>query len=197
MENTEILPDFQSTRESVASKIDIFFDKVSLNRLASACGISKNKGVSAKKLLLVLFTMPFLRTNIYRTTVCNTDCEFGKDVVYDFLWSHRFSWRRLLLMVAFKVNVRAKARIAARIDRLKAGNLGDCESLRDGVSELRVHYGPGYRVYFGKVGQAVVLLLCGGDKRTQDADIDKAVDYLADFKRRVEHEEPRPRKRQS
>lgn len=103
MENTENLPGFQATRDSVASKIDIFFDNVSLNKLASACGISKNKGVSAKKLLMVLFTMPFLGTNIYRTTVCNTDCEFGKDVVYDFLGSHRFSWRRLLLMVALKV----------------------------------------------------------------------------------------------
>ena len=79
-----------------------------------------------------------------------------------------------------------KARIAARVDRLKAGNLGDCKPLRDGVSELRVDYGPGYRVYFGVVGFQVILLLCGGDKRTQDADIDKAVDYLADFKRRVQ-----------
>jgi len=81
--------------------------------------------------------------------------------------------------------VRAKARIVARVARLKAGNLGDCKSLRDGVSELRIDYGPGYRVYFGVVGFQVILLLCGGDKRSQDADIDKAVDYLADFKRRV------------
>lgn len=93
-------------------------------------------------------------------------------------------------------DVRAKARIAVRMDRLKAGNFGDSKLLRDGVSELRVDYGPGYRVYFGMVGKAVVLLLCGGDKRSQEADIDKAVEYLADFKRRVEHEEPRPRKRQ-
>jgi putative addiction module killer protein len=93
-------------------------------------------------------------------------------------------------------DIRARARIAARVDRLKAGNFGDCKPLRDGVSELRVDYGPGYRVYFGMVGRTVVLLLCGGDKRTQDADIDKAVDFLADFKRRVEHEEPRPRKRE-
>ncbi|BAH73465.1 type II toxin-antitoxin system RelE/ParE family toxin [Solidesulfovibrio magneticus] len=82
-------------------------------------------------------------------------------------------------------DIRARARIAARIDRLKAGNLGDTKPLRDGVSELRVDYGPGYRVYFGVVGFQVILLLCGGDKRTQSADIDKAVDYLADFKRRV------------
>lgn len=81
--------------------------------------------------------------------------------------------------------MRAKARIVARVARLKAGNLGDCKSLRDGVSELRIDYGPGYRVYFGVVGFQVILLLCGGDKRSQDADIDKAVDYLADFKRRV------------
>lgn len=83
-------------------------------------------------------------------------------------------------------DVRAKARIVARINRLKAGNFGDCKPVRDGVSELRVDHGPGYRVYFGVVGSQVVLLLCGGDKRSQDADIDKAVDYLADFKRRVQ-----------
>ena len=83
-------------------------------------------------------------------------------------------------------DVRAKARIVARVARLKAGNLGDCKPLRDGVSELRIDYGPGYRVFFGVVGFQVILLLCGGDKRSQDADIDKAVDYLADFKRRVQ-----------
>lgn len=82
-------------------------------------------------------------------------------------------------------DVRAKARILARINRLVVGNFGDCKPLRGGVSELRVDYGPGYRVYYGMVGKRVVLLLCGGDKRTQEADIDKAVGYLADFKRRI------------
>ena len=82
-------------------------------------------------------------------------------------------------------DVRAKARIAVRITRLAAGNFGDCKPLRDGVSELRVDYGPGYRIYFSMVGTQVVLLLCAGDKRTQEADIDKAVAFLADFKRRM------------
>jgi putative addiction module killer protein len=98
--------------------------------------------------------------------------EGGREVITEWLDSLR--------------DVRAKARIVARIARLKAGNLGDSKPLRDGVSELRVDYGPGYRVYFGMVGFQVILLLCGGDKRTQDADIDKAVGYLADFKRRVQ-----------
>ena len=83
-------------------------------------------------------------------------------------------------------DVRAKARIVARVARLKAGNLGDCKPLRDGVSEFRVDYGPGYRVYFGIVGFQVILLLCGGDKRSQAVDIDKAVTYLADFKKRLQ-----------
>jgi putative addiction module killer protein len=78
-------------------------------------------------------------------------------------------------------DIRARARILARMDRLAVGNFGDC---KDGVSELRVDYGPGYRVYFGKVGKRIVLLLCGGDKQTQDADIERAVMYLKDFKRR-------------
>lgn len=83
-------------------------------------------------------------------------------------------------------DIRARARIAAQVDRLKAGNLGDCKPLLDGVSELRIDYGPGSRVYFGVVGFQGILRPCGGDKRSQDADIDKAVDYLADFKRRVQ-----------
>lgn len=78
----------------------------------------------------------------------------------------------------------AKARILARIERLEGGNFGDCEPCREGVSELRVHWGAGYRVYHARVGKAVILLLTGGDKRTQDADIGRAVNYLQDFKRR-------------
>ncbi|MBF0153355.1 MAG: type II toxin-antitoxin system RelE/ParE family toxin [Magnetococcales bacterium] len=80
---------------------------------------------------------------------------------------------------------RAKARINARILRLAVGNFGDCKSLRDGVFELRVNYGPGYRVYYGMVGKTVVVLLCCGDKGSQDADIIRAVTCLEDFKRRA------------
>jgi putative addiction module killer protein len=81
-------------------------------------------------------------------------------------------------------DLRARARILVRVDRLKAGNFGDCRALREGVSELRIDYGPGYRVYFGKIGRTVILLLCGGDKDRQAADIDRAVACLADFRRR-------------
>jgi putative addiction module killer protein len=73
---------------------------------------------------------------------------------------------------------RARARIAARIDRLALGNLGDVEPVGEGVSELRIHYGPGYRVYFVKRGGTLILLLCGGDKSTQAKDI-KAAKMLA------------------
>jgi len=82
-------------------------------------------------------------------------------------------------------DIRARARILARMDRLAVGNFGDCKAIRDGVSELRIDYGPGYRVYFGKVGKRIVLLLCGGDKRTQEADIERAVMDLQDYKRRA------------
>ena len=71
-------------------------------------------------------------------------------------------------------DVRARARILMRLDRLQAGNAGDVEPIGDGLSELRVHYGPGYRVYFLQQGPIVVVLLCGGDKSTQDKDIAKA-----------------------
>ncbi|WP_347268908.1 type II toxin-antitoxin system RelE/ParE family toxin [Paracoccus sp. (in: a-proteobacteria)] len=69
---------------------------------------------------------------------------------------------------------RAIARIAARLDRLAAGNPGDVEPVGEGVSELRINYGPGYRVYFIQRGPVLVILLCGGDKSTQSKDIRQA-----------------------
>lgn len=73
---------------------------------------------------------------------------------------------------------RAKARIAARIRRAEEDNLGDCASVGEGVSEMRIHYGPGYRVYFIQKGLELVILLAGGDKTTQSKDI-KAAQKLA------------------
>jgi putative addiction module killer protein len=81
-------------------------------------------------------------------------------------------------------DARAQAKIAVRIDRLAAGNFGDCKSLRQGLFELRIDWGPGYRVYYAMLGTVCVLLLCGGDKRKQSSDIDRAVEYLKDYKER-------------
>jgi len=81
-------------------------------------------------------------------------------------------------------DAKAEARIAARIARLAAGNFGDCKPLRDGVWELRIDWGPGYRVYYAMSGRMCVLLLCGGDKRKQSADISRAVEYWNDYQRR-------------
>jgi len=74
------------------------------------------------------------------------------------------------------------ARIAARIDRLALGNPGDVKPVGSGISELRIDYGPGYRVYFVQRGSAVVVILCGGDKRSQAADIKRAIKIAADWK---------------
>jgi putative addiction module killer protein len=82
-------------------------------------------------------------------------------------------------------DVRTTAKIMARIDRLAAGNFGDCKVLREGVSELRIDWGPGYRVYFAMIGRTCVLLLCGGDKRKQSSDIQRAIDLLKDYKQRT------------
>lgn len=81
-------------------------------------------------------------------------------------------------------DARAKAMILRRIDRVVTGNYGDCKPCRDGVSELRIDQGPGYRVYFFLHGSKMVVLLCGGDKRTQNADIKKAIAFKSDFLRR-------------
>jgi len=78
------------------------------------------------------------------------------------------------------------ARIAARLNRVALGNLGDVKSVCAGVSELRLPFGKGYRVYFGQDGDKIILLLCGGDKGSQDRDIREAKAYLQDY-RKIEH----------
>lgn len=77
---------------------------------------------------------------------------------------------------------RAVARVLARVARVRQGNPGDGMPVGEGVSELRVDYGPGYRVYLGQPGQTLVVLLCGGDKRTQARDIRLARQYWHEFK---------------
>ena len=76
----------------------------------------------------------------------------------------------------------AQARIRIRLRQVQAGNFGDCEPVGEGVIELRVHVGAGYRVYCGRHGKTVVLLLCGGDKGSQTADIKRAKELWADWK---------------
>lgn len=84
----------------------------------------------------------------------------------------------------------ARARIKTRIDRVSLGNFGDVEPVGEAVSELRIDWGPGYRVYFARVGKTILLLLCGGDKRTQRKDIENAKAYFQDYKRRTEKTRP-------
>ncbi|HEX5239192.1 MAG TPA: type II toxin-antitoxin system RelE/ParE family toxin [Sphingomicrobium sp.] len=76
-------------------------------------------------------------------------------------------------------DLRARARVLARIRRLSLGNFGDVKALRGGVSELRIDYGPGYRLYLARTGPRLVLLLSGGDKSRQQADIARARQLLA------------------
>lgn len=80
---------------------------------------------------------------------------------------------------------RAAVRVWSRVARLRLGNLGDRCRVGDGVWELRLHFGPGYRIYFGQAGMRVVLLLCGGDKSSQREDIDEAKSYWADYQEGV------------
>ena len=89
-------------------------------------------------------------------------------------------WRRKIR------DTKAGISVDRRVNRIELGNFGDHKPCRDGVWELRIDVGPGYRVYYAISGAEIVLLLCGGDKRTQDADIDRASENWLDWQRRIE-----------
>ena len=80
-------------------------------------------------------------------------------------------------------DVQARALIRKRLNRVRLGNLGDSKNLGEGVKEMRMDFGPGYRIYFGDDGAKLVILLCGGDKGSQVADIRQAKEYWADYAR--------------
>lgn len=82
------------------------------------------------------------------------------------------------------LEIHTRARILTRLDRLKLGNFGDCKSIGEGICELRLHFGPGFRLYYSKIGNRVVLLLCGGDKGSQSKDIILAKEYWKDYQAR-------------
>lgn len=84
-------------------------------------------------------------------------------------------------------DTRGRQKILARIDRLRLGNFGDHRSVGEGVTELKIHFGPGYRVYLGQEGNELVILLLGGDKSSQDEDIKKAHSYWKDYKKEKRH----------
>ncbi len=86
-------------------------------------------------------------------------------------------------------DLKAVVKIETRLDRLRQGNFGNCRSLGDGVSELKIDYGPGYRIYFAQAGAIVILLLCGGNKSTQIRDIRKAKEYWYDYQQHRNSEE--------
>ncbi len=81
-------------------------------------------------------------------------------------------------------DIKARAKIRVRLDRVSLGNLGDCHGVGEGVQELRIDYGPGYRVYCAQDGATIVLLLCGGDKSTQAKDIETAKRYWSQYRGR-------------
>ena len=80
-------------------------------------------------------------------------------------------------------DIKTQARIDNRLERLRVGNFGDCRTLSGGIFELRLHFGPGYRIYYGRLGNEIVVLLIGGDKSNQVRDIQKAQQYWEDYKR--------------
>jgi putative addiction module killer protein len=102
--------------------------------------------------------------------IINYETKSGKEVVPEWILNDLDEVTQVIVII--------------RIKRLKLGHFGDCKPLKqsDGLWELRIHYGPGYRIYFGKIGQEIVVLLVGGDKRSQERDITKAKRYWLDYK---------------
>ncbi|MEI6212371.1 MAG: type II toxin-antitoxin system RelE/ParE family toxin [bacterium] len=82
-------------------------------------------------------------------------------------------------------DTQARARIRVRLNRVRLGNFGDCKPVGEGVLELRMDFGPGYRAYLGQDGETLVILLCGGDKQTQPRDIAKAKEYWTSYRQRT------------
>lgn len=78
----------------------------------------------------------------------------------------------------------SSGRVLAYVDRMKAGNFGNSRSVGEGVSELKINFGPGYRVYYLRNGDSIVVLLCGGDKNSQQSDVSRAQRYAVDYRRR-------------
>lgn len=94
----------------------------------------------------------------------------------------RFPYREWVESIADK---KVRAVVLARVDRLAFGTFGDWKAVGEGVCELRVHLGAGFRVYFGREGVKVVILLCGGEKRSQDSNIKRAKEYWKDYETRT------------
>ena len=88
----------------------------------------------------------------------------------------------LMVWIRSLKNKQAQALILSRINRLRQGHWGDFKALSEGLYELRVHHGPGYRIYFAQEGNRLILLMSGGDKSTQARDIQKALTYLRDYR---------------
>ena len=103
-------------------------------------------------------------------TVYEYTDEQGRSPYAEWLWSPR--------------DAKARARIIMQVDRMELGLLGDSQPIGEGLSELRIHHGPGYRVYYGQTGKRVYLLLCGGDKSTQSKDIKRAKAYWREHQQR-------------
>lgn len=93
----------------------------------------------------------------------------------------KIPFRRFLGSIRDK---RSLSRVLTFLARIRAGNMGDSKPVGGGVLESRMHFGPGYRIYFGRYGESIILLLAGGTKKTQQRDIELAKDYFADYRRR-------------
>jgi putative addiction module killer protein len=102
-------------------------------------------------------------------------------ITYDIRVKHIRKTSDFIQWLKKLIDSNARFRIYKRIERLAEGNPGDIKPVGEGISEMRIDYGPGYRVYFKDTGKEIIVLLCGGDKRTQQTDIEKAKDIARNY----------------
>ncbi len=111
--------------------------------------------------------------------------SFKKDIIYYKKDNGEYLFKSWIDGLKDKVGL---AIIKSRIQRVRRGNLGDCKSLGDGIFELKIKYGPGYRVYYAHLSNELILLISGGNKKTQSRDIIEAKKYLKDYRRQHDKE---------
>jgi putative addiction module killer protein len=156
------------------------------SQITAGSGSRDRDRADAARVLVGLQARQVGASRLLKEARIGTGCAIaaGANIVLYAKQAYMIDVRQTDVFVTWFARVRdrdARFRVMARIRRLSLGNPGDMKPVGEGVSEMRVDYGPGYRVYFVRRGASIVVLLCGGDKRTQDRDIARAIDLAREL----------------